>query len=91
MTRILLVEQREQPPAGVADPREIRHRLEALLRLRILGQDLGVADDLVQRTAQVMQKLWRDGRGHGSRSLPPGRSNASIFASSRGSSIGFVS
>jgi len=70
-----------------------------------LGQHFGVADDVIERAAQVVQKPRRDVRsgdcGHRlgfrmrchahSTGSSDGASNASILASRRGSSIGFVS
>jgi hypothetical protein len=85
----VLVEQRQHAAARRADAAEVRHHFMALLRLGVLGEHLRVADDLVQRSAKVVQQLGRC-RGHvcsASRSLR----RASILPSRRGSSIGFVS
>ena len=103
----IVVDQRQQLLAGRMGFLQIRHEVVLALLLRLLHQHLGIADDQIQRRAQVVdQARWQrvPGRFAGrkiavrSQCWLPGGSHrrpplksASILASRRGSSTGLVS
>src|SRR5262249_36901930 len=83
-----LVQQGQELPGIDTKGREPHGELGLTAVCQLLEQELGVADDVVQRRAQLMPKL----RGRVDAHVPPVRpSSASIFSTSRAKSTGLVS
>ena len=98
----VVVDEREQLLAGGMGLLQIRQKAVLALLLRLLQEQLGVADDLIQRRAQIVDqgrrervRGWKRGVGHDAGSpveaiaLP--LKSASILPSRRASSTGLVS
>ena len=98
----VIADKREQLLAGGMGLPQVRHEAVLALLLRLLQQHLGVADDLIQRRAQVVEQTRRQrvpggmfGLGHDvtffAEAIARPLKSASIFPSRRGSSTGLVS
>src|ERR1051325_3940542 len=96
----VLLDQLQDATARGAPLAQVGQRLLVRLVFSLLGEHFRVADDLVQRRAQIVKKLRREAGAWSGRHQPAhetafrpgaGDSSASIFARRRGSSMGFVS
>lgn len=102
----VVVDERQQLLAGSMNYLQIRHEAVLLCLQRLLRQHLGVADDITERRAQVVDQArwqrvpgcfagWRLRFGHDvgspAEAISPPLNSASILPSRRGSSMGLVS